>query len=155
MLYCETTGGVSGGDEVEPREREETSRRAGVVGGVGVGDRPVDGGGVGAGGGTPGTECGVGEQRRDNLRMVGVGGVPGWRGRLHMPRLGCLIQHSLTNMHEPRVSEVTWALHSLATRRQAAELHLHHIRVLAEDPDDDAHGPGQEKMSSEGSQPYK
>lgn len=55
MLYCDT-GGVSGGDDVEPREREATKRRAGVVGGVGVGERPALGGGVGAGGGlTPGT----------------------------------------------------------------------------------------------------
>lgn len=79
------TGGVRGGDEVDPRDRDATRRRAGVVGGVGVGESPALGGGVGAGGGlTPGTAWGVGEQRRESLRMMGrgAGGCPGWRGAL-------------------------------------------------------------------------
>lgn len=85
MLYWDT-GGVRGGEEVEPKEREATRRRAGVVGGVGVGERPAVGGGVGAGGGlTPGTVCGVGEQRRGSFRMVGGDGrgLPGGREASH------------------------------------------------------------------------
>lgn len=85
MLYWDT-GGVKGGEEVEPKEREATRRRAGVAGGVGVGERPAVGGGVGAGGGlTPGTVCGVGEQRKGSFRMVGGDGrgLPGGREASH------------------------------------------------------------------------
>lgn len=77
------TGGVGGGEAVDPSDREATNRRADVGGGVRV-DPTAEGmgGGVraGGGGGVVGTEatqtgtlCGVGddpEQRRDNFRII-------------------------------------------------------------------------------------
>lgn len=127
MLYWDT-GGVRGGEEVDPREREATRRRAGVVGGVGVGDRPAVGGGVGAGGGlTPGTVWGVGEQRRGSFRMVGGDGrgLPGGREASHAGD-----QRPATPQH--RCSATTTA--AAAGRDTATQQHTHPARGEAQHP---------------------
>lgn len=110
---------------MEPREREATRRRAGVVGGVGVGERPAVGGGVGAGGGlTPGTVCGVGEQRRGSFRMLGGDGrgLPGGRGTSHAgdqrpvtPQHRCsattaAVGHNTTQHSDPPTKQHRWVL---------------------------------------------